>query len=320
MEVSSSKGDIIVPDKYIGFDTITAQIENRFLKRGFQFNLMVAGRSGLGKSTLVNTLFSSKIVGSSGRNTVNDLVDKTTEIKVTSQTLIENNVKLNLNVIDTPGFGDQINSDRCWEPLVKHIKDQYSQYLRRELTAQREKYINDTRVHCILYFISPHCHELRPLDIQTMKKLSEILNLVPVIGKSDTLTSEERVELKKRLQQDFIKHNFNIYPYENDDLYDDEKQSNEDVKSLIPFAVSGSEKEIEVNGEIFKGRKTNWGAINIEDVSQCEFIFLRDFLTRTHLQDLIETTALIHYERFRSKQLIALKENVNTTIRQNNNI
>lgn len=32
-------------------------------------------------------------------------------------------------------------------------------------------------------------------------------------------------------------------------------------------------------------------------------------LFRTHLQDLIETTAQIHYEAFRSKQLLALKEN-----------
>ena len=33
------------------------------------------------------------------------------------------------------------------------------------------------------------------------------------------------------------------------------------------------------------------------------------FRFRTHLQDLIETTAQIHYEAFRSKQLLALKEN-----------
>jgi septin 3/9/12 len=35
---------------------------------------------------------------------------------------------------------------------------------------------------------------------------------------------------------------------------------------------------------------------------------LRNFLTRTHLQDLIETTAQIHYEAFRAKQLLAIKE------------
>jgi septin 3/9/12 len=38
---------------------------------------------------------------------------------------------------------------------------------------------------------------------------------------------------------------------------------------------------------------------------------LRNFLTRTHLQDLIETTAQIHYEAFRSKQLLALKDAAN---------
>lgn len=35
---------------------------------------------------------------------------------------------------------------------------------------------------------------------------------------------------------------------------------------------------------------------------------MRNFLTRTHLQDLIETTAQIHYEAFRAKQLMAIKE------------
>lgn len=46
----------------------------------------------------------------------------------------------------------------------------------------------------------------------------------------------------------------------------------------------------------------------VENAAHCEFIHLRNFLTRTHLQDLIETTALIHYETFRAKQLMAIKE------------
>lgn len=48
--------------------------------------------------------------------------------------------------------------------------------------------------------------------------------------------------------------------------------------------------------------------ILVEDENHCEFVYLRNFLTRTHLQDLIETTAQIHYECFRAKQLLALKE------------
>lgn len=39
-------------------------------------------------------------------------------------------------------------------------------------------------------------------------------------------------------------------------------------------------------------------------------------MTRTHLQDLIETTAQIHYEAFRAKQLLAIKESTQPTSSQ----
>jgi len=80
------------------------------------------------------------------------------------------------------------------------------------------------------------------------------------------------------------------------------------VQDLIPFAVVGSEKSIIVNGKQVRGRQNRWGVINVEDENHCEFIYLRNFLLRTHLQDLIETTSQIHYETFRAKQLLALKE------------
>jgi septin 3/9/12 len=97
---------------------------------------------------------------------------------------------------------------------------------------------------------------------------------------------------------------------------------------MIPFAVVGSEANVIIDGKSVRGRKNRWGVVNVEDPNHCEFTHLRNFLTRyilcwlipyaklikvyrTHLQDLIETTAQIHYEAFRSKQLLALKEGVN---------
>jgi septin 3/9/12 len=308
---------LVQPLKYVGFDTITTQIENRLLKRGFQFNLMVVGQSGLGKSTLVNTLFASKLMETSARQSCEEPIERTTEITVHSHTLLENNVKLNVNIIDTPGFGDQINNEKCWDPLVKYIKEQHSHYLRKELTATRDRFIIDNRIHCVLYFIAPNIKKLSQLDINSLKKLSEIANVVPIIAKSDSLTLDERLKFKKLLQQEFENYNFNLYPYDSSDLYEEERQLNEDIKSLIPFAIVGSTQEININGEMVRGRKTRWGAINIEDITQCEFVFLRDFLTRTHLQDLIESTSLIHYETFRSKQLIALKENASNPREKN---
>lgn len=54
----------------------------------------------------------------------------------------------------------------------------------------------------------------------------------------------------------------------------------------------------------------------VENAEHCEFIHLRNFMTRTHLQDLIETTALIHYEAFRAKQLLAIKESTQSNTSQ----
>ncbi|ROL50816.1 Septin-4 [Anabarilius grahami] len=43
--------------EYVGFATLPNQVHRKSVKKGFAFTLMVAGESGLGKSTLVNSLF-----------------------------------------------------------------------------------------------------------------------------------------------------------------------------------------------------------------------------------------------------------------------
>lgn len=284
----------------------------------------VAGQTGLGKSTLINTIFASHLIESKGRLNPDEVIRSTTEIQSVSHIIEENGVRLRLNIVDTPGYGDLINNDRCWDPIVKYIKDQHSAYLRKELTAQRERYIQDTRIHCCLFFIQPSGHSLKPIDIVVLKKLSDVVNVVPVIAKADTLTLEERSAFKERIKEEFAFHNLKMYPYDNDEFDDEERAVNSQIKvgslvrsdrikltwlqSLIPFAVVGSEKSIIVNGKQVRGRQNRWGVINVEDENHCEFVYLRDFLLRTHLQDLIETTSQIHYETFRAKQLLALKE------------
>lgn len=158
-----------------------------------------------------------------------------------------------------------------------------------------------------------------------LKKLSDVVNVVPVIAKADSLTLEERQAFKERIKEEFTFHNLKMYPYDNDELDDEERAVNVQIKvcfsedrmvwtatniaqDIIPFAVVGSEKDIVVDGRQVRGRQNRWGVINVENENHCEFVSLRNFLTRTHLQDLVETTSQIHYETFRAKQLLALKE------------
>ena len=242
----------------------------------------------------------------------------------------ENQVKLRLNIVDTPGFGDLVNNEGCWEPIIKYIKDQHSAYLRKELTALRGP-IQDTRIHCCLYFIAPTGHSLKQLDIIVMKKLSEVVNVIPIIAKADSLTLEERDLFKQRIRAELAHNAIRIYPYDSDELDDQELQLNAHIhvrrpafagligQDMIPFAIVGSERVINVNGQTVRGRKTRWGVVNIENeqVRRCsaapltaqhtDFNYLRNHLMRTHLQDLIDTTASQHYESFRSRQLLALK-------------
>lgn len=234
--MSAQYGPSVYPKSHVGFDSITTQIEKKLLKRGFQFNVICVGQTGLGKSTLINTIFASHLVDSKGRLSPHEPIRSTTEIHPVAHIIEENGVRLRLNIVDTPGYGDLVNNDRCWDPIIKYIKDQHSAYLRKELTAQRERYIQDTRIHCCLYFIAPTGHALKPIDIVVLKKLSETVNVVPVIAKSDSLTLEERQAFKDRIKEEFAFHNIRMYPYENEEYDSEEAAMNSQIK--VGFAMS----------------------------------------------------------------------------------
>lgn len=283
--------------KNVGIDTYPLQMQSKLKLRGFNFNIMVVGCSGLGKTTFINSLFGNNLV----RHDSKPADDSgTTQIKLNHFTLLENGVQMHLNLIDTPGFGLGINNENAMENILKYIKEQYTLYLRRELTAAREKFIVDTRVHCILYFVSPTGHALKPLDILALKLLGDICNVIPVIAKADSLTIEERQAFKARIQDEFTFHGIRLYPYDSDPYHPDRDKMrfedetlqkvfeeqlglNQKIRDIMPFAVIGSEQMIPADGKdaskMIRGRRTYWGAvINIEDPNHCEFTQLKRFL------------------------------------------
>ncbi|KAJ8251839.1 hypothetical protein GJAV_G00225990 [Gymnothorax javanicus] len=287
---------------YVGIDTIIHQMRKKTMKAGFDFNIMTVGHSGLGKSTLVNTLFKSQVSRRSSGVSF-EKIPKTVEIKSVSHVIEEGGVKMKLTIIDTPGFGDQINNENCWEPVSKYINEQYEKYLKEEMNIARKKRIPDTRIHCCLYFISPTGHSLRQLDLEFMRHLSGAVNVIPVIAKSDTLTPEEKSEFKQRVRGELEVSGINFYPQREFDEDIEDKNENNKIREAMPFAVVGSDREYQVNNKRVLGRKTPWGVVEVENPNHCEFAQLRDFLIRSHLQDLKEITHNIHYETYRAKRL-----------------
>ncbi|XP_028828906.1 septin 9b isoform X1 [Denticeps clupeoides] len=288
---------------YVGIDAILEQMRRKAMKQGFEFNIMVVGQSGLGKSTLMNTLFKSKVSRRSALPVEEDRIPKTIEIKSISHDIEEKGVRMKLTVIDTPGFGDQINNENCWQPIMTFINNQYEQYLQEELNINRKKRIPDSRVHCCIYFIPPTGHCLRPIDVEFMRHLSKVVNIVPVIAKADTLTLEERDFFKQKIREDLRTNGIDVYPQKEFDEDAEDRLINEKIREMIPFAVVGSDLEYQVNGKRLLGRKTKWGTIEVENTTHCEFACLRDLLIRTHMQNIKDITSSIHYEVYRVRRL-----------------
>lgn len=102
-------------------------------------------------------------------------------------------------MVDTPGFGDFVNNDDSWRPIVENIEQRFDAYLEAENRVNRMNIV-DNRVHACVYFIQPTGHSLKPLDIEVMRRLHTKVNLIPVIAKADTLTDEEVALFKQRVR------------------------------------------------------------------------------------------------------------------------
>lgn len=70
----------------------------------------------------------------------------------------EDGVRLVLNVIDTPGFGDGIDNRGQFQHLLLFLEQQYDEVLLEETRIKRNPKFQDNRVDAILYFIQPTGH------------------------------------------------------------------------------------------------------------------------------------------------------------------
>ncbi|KAI0366461.1 septin [Pilatotrama ljubarskyi] len=291
-------------DDGIGIANLPNQRHKIVAKRGAHFTIMVVGESGLGKTTLINTLFSTELSPPKNYNKRHQKqLDKLTEVEIIKAELEEKQFKTKLTVIDTPGFGDYVNNRDSWAPIVDFIDDQHEAYMRQEQQPMRKDKI-DLRVHACLYFIRPTGHTLKPLDIEIMKRLGTRVNLIPVIAKADTLTQNDLFTFKQRIRQVIQAQGIRIYqpPIEADDEVSAEHARI--LSEAMPFSIIGSTEDVTTpDGRVVKGREYLWGVAEVENENHCDFRKLRSLLIRTYMLDLISTTEELHYENYRQAQM-----------------
>ncbi|XP_058990249.1 septin-10 isoform X3 [Mustela lutreola] len=282
---------------HVGFESLPDQLVNRSIQQGFCFNILCVGETGIGKSTLIDTLFNTNFEDHESSHFYPHV-----KLKAQTYELHESNVRLKLTIVNTVGFGDQINKEESYQPIVDYIDAQFEAYLQEELKIKRSLFsYHDSRIHVCLYFISPTGHSLKTLDLLTMKSLDSKVNIIPVIAKADAISKAELQKFKIKLMSELVSNGVQIYQFPTDD--ETIAKINASMNGHLPFAVVGSMDEVKVGNKMVKARQYPWGVVQVENENHCDFVKLREMLICTNMEDLREQTHTRHYELYRRCKL-----------------
>lgn len=263
-----------------GFDSLPNQVTTRHTIHGLSFNVLVVGPTGIGKTTLINSLFDFDYGDSADHERdITNVTLRAKEFRPQNKT-----IEMKLTIIESKGFNNQLDKSESYRPIVDYIDARYEEYLKNELRVQETRYndISDNRVHCCIYMISPTGDGLKSLDLVTMKHLQHRVCLIPVIAKSDVLTKSEKLAFKERVRQQITMNGIEIY------LSDEHH---------LPIAVAASNEIVNENGKRQRVRAYPWGRMNVELDS--DFSKLRDLVLRSNMLSLVEYTNRVHYEKYR---------------------
>ncbi|XP_064502484.1 septin-10 isoform X1 [Pseudopipra pipra] len=281
---------------HVGFDSLPDQLIKKSIKQGFSFNVLCIGETGIGKSALINSLFNSNFEDPPSTHFLPSV-----QLRTQTYELQESDVLLKLTIVNTVGFGDQMNKRDSYQPVVDYIDAQFEAYLQEELKIIRSLFsYHDTRIHVCLYFISPTGRSLKTLDLLTMRSLDSKVNIIPVIGKADSISKTELQEFKSKIMSELVSNGIQIYQFPTDD--ETVSEINTITNGNLPFAVVGSMEKVNIGNKMVRARQYPWGIVKVENESHCDTVKLRKMLC-TNMEDLREKTHAQHYELYRRCRL-----------------
>eukprot|EP01117_Protostelium_nocturnum_P004942 TRINITY_DN1791_c0_g1_i1.p1 TRINITY_DN1791_c0_g1~~TRINITY_DN1791_c0_g1_i1.p1 ORF type:complete len:368 (+),score=106.63 TRINITY_DN1791_c0_g1_i1:567-1670(+) len=217
-------------------------------QKKFVFSVMVAGESGTGKTTFLNTFFPSNTVPK--REVLLEPVTETIKVLSEVQMKTEKGAIFTVRPVDTPGYGDAPTAEYRISAIEAFQMEMMNKFDGTAPIAE------DKRVHVCFYFIT--AHRLKEMDVKFMKRIAPLMNVIPVISKADCMTRDERRAFIQLIEERLKVENIPIFPLD--------EENHRLVFSIISSTSKGQNREYE------------WGTAEVNNRRHSDVLLLRELV------------------------------------------
>lgn len=213
--------------------------------------------------------------------------------------------ELQVSLVDTPGYGDATNTEESFEVIQQYVESTFERQLQAESTwgvrdIERMR-LEDSLVHVCLYFIAPH--RLKHIDVAFMRRIHKLVNIVPIIAKSDTMTTKEKEEFKIQVREALLREGVEVFAFDKAIISKMEQQDKQEYKH--PWAVVGStDSHLEAGATVYL-RKYPWGNALSSEPAHSDLPALRNLLMWSGQWHDLKLAARSKYEQWRATRSLA---------------
>jgi hypothetical protein len=162
---------------------------------GESITIMVVGESGLGKTSLLSSIFRTELVwpeGNSNGQPTQHIVEQTVSFDLEG-------VPFSARLVDTPGYGDS-DLQREFGVVIGRLNAGFRRMLLLERRISRPDKRQREQQGCVdvvLYFFAPH--RCKRADIALLKQLHQKASIVPILAKADSMTTDELAAFRQEV-------------------------------------------------------------------------------------------------------------------------